>query len=175
MRAIAYNQDGTAVNDFIIEEDKVVECFINVGGICSPGLTAAPAIGVYVAELVSNAMKVKFSLNKDFIEERIGIESFKHASNERKAQLIKENHLYGRIICRCESITEAEIVAAINSPVGACDLDGVKRRTRGGMGRCQGGFCSPRITEIISRERNIPMTSVTKSGGCSYILNSKTR
>ena len=175
VRAIAYNQDGTAVNDFIIEEDKVVERFINVGGICSPGLTAAPAIGVYVAELVSNAMKVKFSLNKDFIEERIGIESFKHASNERKSQLIKENPLYGRIICRCESITEAEIVAAINSPVGACDLDGVKRRTRGGMGRCQGGFCSPRITEIISRERKIPMTSVTKSGGCSYILSSKTR
>ena len=72
-------------------------------------------------------------------------------------------------------ITEAEIVAAIHSPVGARDLDGVKRRTRAGMGRCQSGFCSPRVTEIISRELEIPMTSVTKNGGCSYILNSKIR
>ena len=94
---------------------------------------------------------------------------------QRKAELIEENPLYGRIICRCEMITEAEIVQAINSTVGACDLDGIKRRTRAGMGRCQGGFCSPRVTEIIAREKNIPMTSVTKNGGASYILNSKTR
>lgn len=175
VRALAYNEDGSPVGDFIIEEDKTVARFINVGGICSPGLTAAPAIGVYVADLVSKAMGVKFAPNKDFIDVRKGIESFKHATNERKAQLIEENPLYGRMICRCESITESEIVAAINSPVGARDLDGVKRRTRAGMGRCQSGFCSPRVTEIISRERNIPMTSVTKNGGCSYILNSKTR
>lgn len=98
-----------------------------------------------------------------------------HASPERKEQLIEENELYGRIICRCEMITEGEIVNAIKSPVGARDLDGVKRRTRAGMGRCQSGFCSPRVTEIISRELKIPMTSVTKNGGCSFILNSKTR
>jgi len=175
VRALAYNNDGTPVNDFIIEEDSKVKAFINVGGICSPGLSAAPAIGVYVAKLVEKALGITFQPNKDFISVRKGIESFKQADTERKAQLIEENPLYGRMICRCEMITEAEIVAAINSPVGARDLDGVKRRTRAGMGRCQSGFCSPRVTEIISRERNIPMTSVTKNGGCSYVLNSKTR
>lgn len=175
IRAIAYNEDGTPVNDFIIEEDANAKRFINVAGICSPGLTAAPAIGVYVAELIEKALGGKFAPNKDFISVRKGIESFKNASDERKAQLIEENPLYGRMICRCEMITEAEIVLSIKSPVGAKDLDGVKRRTRAGMGRCQSGFCSPRVTEIISRELDIPMTSVTKNGGCSYILNSKTR
>ena len=174
IRAIAMNEDGSPVNDFIIEEDANAKRFINVAGICSPGLTAAPAIGVYVAELVEKA-GIKLERNKDFIAVRKGIESFKNATKERKEQLIEENPLYGRIICRCEMITEAEIVQAVRSPVGAKDLDGVKRRTRAGMGRCQGGFCSPRVTEIISRERGIPMTSVTKNGGCSYILNSKTR
>lgn len=175
IRAIAYNEDGTPVNDFIIEEDNTAKKFINVAGICSPGLTAAPAIGVYVADLVEKAIGIKFVQNKDFISVRKGIESFKNASDERKAQLIEENPLYGRMICRCEMITEAEIVQAIKSPVGAKDLDGVKRRTRAGMGRCQSGFCSPRVTEIISRELDIPMTSVTKKGGCSYILTSETR
>ena len=175
LRAIAYNPDGSPVNDFIIEEDAKVKGFINVAGICSPGLSAAPAIGKYVAALVEKASDKKFEENKDFIAVRKGIESFKTASDERKAQLIENNPLYGRMICRCESITEAEIVAAIKSPLGARDLDGVKRRTRAGMGRCQSGFCSPRVTEIISRELNIPMTSVTKNGGCSYILNRKTR
>jgi len=174
IRAIAMNEDGSPVNDFIIEEDPGAKRFINVAGICSPGLTAAPAIGVYVTELVEKA-GIKLEKNKDFIAVRKGIESFKNATKERKEQMIEENPLYGRIICRCEMITEAEIVQAVRSPVGAKDLDGVKRRTRAGMGRCQGGFCSPRVTEIISRERGIPMTSVTKNGGCSYILNSKTR
>jgi len=182
IRAIAYNADGTPVNDFIIEEDANKAGFINVAGICSPGLSAAPAIGTYVVGLVEASLKKSGALtdkglvpNKDFVGVRKGIESFKEATAERKAQLIEENPLYGRMICRCEMITEAEIVLAINSPVGARDLDGVKRRTRAGMGRCQSGFCSPRVTEIISREREIPMTSVTKNGGCSYILNSKTR
>ncbi|MCR4580385.1 MAG: FAD-dependent oxidoreductase [Treponema sp.] len=175
MRAIAMNPDGSAIGDFIIEEDEKAKGLINVAGICSPGLSAAPAIGLYVTELVEKFFGEKLTKNPDYIAVRKGIESFKHADDNRRKQLIEENGLYGRIICRCEMITEAEIVAAINSPVGARDLDGVKRRTRAGMGRCQGGFCSPRVTEIISRERNIPMTSVTKNGGCSYILNSKTR
>ena len=175
LRAIPYDEDGKVIKDFIIEEDANAKRFLNVAGICSPGLSAAPAIGVYVAELVQKALGIEFQKNPDFTAIRRGIESFKHASAERKAQLIEENALYGRIICRCEMITEAEIVAAIKSPVGAKDLDGVKRRTRAGMGRCQSGFCSPRVTEILSRELNIPMTSVTKNGGCSYILNSKIR
>ena len=175
VRAIAYNEDNTPVHDFIIEEDSTVSRFINVAGICSPGLSAAPAIGVFVAELAQKALGIKFEPNRDFIGVRKGIESFKDASDERRAQLIEDNPLYGRIICRCEMITEGEIVAAIKSPVGAVDLDGVKRRTRAGMGRCQSGFCSPRVTEILSRELGIPMTDVRKNGGCSYILTGRTR
>ena len=175
VRALAYNEDGTPVNDFIIEEDATVRGFVNVGGICSPGLTAAPAIGIYVAEIIEKIRGSKWEKNPDFVGVRRGIESFKDADDERRAQLIEENPLYGRIICRCEMITEGEIVAAIKSPVGAVDLDGVKRRTRAGMGRCQSGFCSPRVTEILSRELGIPMTDVRKNGGCSYILTGRTR
>ncbi len=179
IRAIAYwpGKDGAEdipVGDFIIEEDEKAKGFINVAGICSPGLTAAPAIGYYVVDLLKKA-GLAMTENKDFIPVHKGIESFRDATPERKAELIEKDPLYGRIICRCEMITEGEIVRAIKCPVGAADLDGVKRRTRAGMGRCQGGFCSPRVTEIISRERNIPMTAVTKNGGCSYILNSKSR
>lgn len=162
------------LEDFIIEEDANVKGFFNVSGICSPGLSAAPAIAEYVAELLGKAgLDVK--KRSDFIEEREGIALFESASREEKLALIKSNPLYGRIICRCEMITEGEIVAAIHSPVGAIDLDGVKRRTRAGMGRCQGGFCSPRVTEIISRELGIPMTNVTKKGGASYVLTGRTR
>ncbi len=178
-RAIAYwlDADGKtekAVNDFFIEEDKDVKRFIHVAGISSPGLASAPAIAEYVVQILKDS-GLKLTPNKDFVPIFKGIPNFKFASDKKKKQLIDGNKLYGRIICRCEMITEAEIVQAIHSNVGAVDLDGVKRRTRTGMGRCQGGFCSPRVTEIISRELNIPMIDVTKKGGCSFILNSKTR
>jgi len=100
---------------------------------------------------------------------------FARASEEEKQKLVRENPLYARIICRCEMVTEAEIIKAIHSPIGAMDLDGVKRRTRAQMGRCQGGFCLPRIAEIISRERAISMTEVSKSGRSSFVLQGKTR
>ncbi len=178
-RAIAYHLDNEgaqtkAVNDFIIEEDSQVKKFIHVAGISSPGLASAPAIAEYVVDLLRNA-GLELIQDKDFIPIFKGIPNFKLANDKKKKQLIEENKLYGRIICRCEMITEAEIVQAIHCNVGAVDLDGVKRRTRTGMGRCQGGFCSPRVTEIISRELNIPMIDVTKKGGCSYILNTNTR
>ncbi len=178
-RAIAYYMDkegkpSIPVNDFIIEEDSKVKRFIHVAGISSPGLASAPAIAEYVVSLLKK-VGLELVSNKDFIPIFKGIPNFKFASDKKKKQLIEENKLYGRIICRCEMITEAEIVQAIHSRVGAVDLDGVKRRTRTGMGRCQGGFCSPRVTEIISRELSIPMIDVTKKGGCSFILNTKTR
>ncbi len=180
VRALAFvssdkaEKERVPVNDFIIEEDAKIKGFITVGGIASPGLTAAPAIALYVCGLLEKA-GLKLTPNQDFVPVRKGIESFARASAARKAELIEENPLYGRIICRCEMITEAEIVQAVHSAVGASDLDGVKRRTRSGMGRCQGGFCSPRVTEIISRELKIPMMEVTKKGGCSYVLYGKTR
>lgn len=179
LRAIAYEADKTtgqlkAINDFIIEEDATVPSFINVAGICSPGLTAAPAIAEEVVSILKKA-GLNAEAKSNFIEERPGIPSFKSSDLKEKEELIKKDKRYGQIICRCEMITEGEIVAAIHSPLGAVDLDGVKRRTRAGMGRCQAGFCSPRVTEILSRELKIPMVSVTKRGGTSYILDSKTR
>ena len=172
IRAIAYEPDGTPVNDFIIEEDKTVRGFVNVAGICSPGLSAAPAIAEYVKDILENA-GLDCTKRPDFIEERTGIPNFSLSDLQTKEKLIKENALFGQVICRCETITEAEIVAAIHSPLGACDTDGVKRRTRAGMGRCQGGFCLPRVAEILSRELNLPMTNVTKNGGSSYLLTSQ--
>ncbi len=178
IRAMAYekNENGELkpVDDFIIEEDKTVKGFINVGGICSPGLTSAPAIAEGVTEILKNA-GLNLERKEIFIEEREGIPSFRRASKEEKAKLIARDSRFGQIICRCEMITEGEIVMSIKRALGAVDLDGVKRRTRAGMGRCQSGFCAPRVTEIISRELGIPMISVTKKGGTSYILDSKTR
>ena len=145
-----------------------------LAGICSPGLTSAPAIGVDVVNILKKS-GLKVESNNKFNGSRKSIPSFKNATVEQKQELIKKDKRYGQIICRCEMITEGEIVAAIKSPLGAVDLDGVKRRTRAGMGRCQAGFCSPRVTEIISRELGIPMVNVTKKGGTSYILEGKTR
>ena len=179
IRAIACETDengnaGESIEDFIIEEDANVKGFINASGICSPGLSAAPATAEYVAELLKSAgLDVK--KRDDFIEERKGITAFHTADIAMRLKLIKEDPLYGQIICRCETVTEAEIVQAIRSPLGALDVDGIKRRTRAGMGRCQSGFCSPRVTEILSREAHIPMTSVTKKGGSSFMLAGKTR
>ena len=179
IRAIACETDengnaGESLEDFIIEEDANVKGFINASGICSPGLSAAPATAEYVAELLKRAgLDVK--KNDNFIEERKGITAFHTADIATRLKLIKEDPLYGQIICRCETVTEAEIVQAIRSPLGALDVDGIKRRTRAGMGRCQSGFCSPRVTEILSREAHIPMTSVTKKGGASFMLAGKTR
>ena len=169
IRAIATDENKKNVNDFIIEEDEKVKGFINVAGICSPGLSAAPAIAEYLAELLEKN-GADFSLKKNFKATRKGIVNFKKAPLEVKNSLIKSDEKYGRIICRCESITEAEVVSAINSPLGACDTDGVKRRCRAGMGRCQGGFCLPRITEILAREKGISMSDVTKCGGSSFLL-----
>ena len=174
IRAIALDEKGNEIKDFIIEEDSAVRGFVNVGGICSPGLTSAPAIALMVRDILEKA-GLKAKEKSGFIEERKGIKSFKDASLEEREAMIKDDSRFARIICRCEMITEGEIVRAIHSPVGARDLDGVKRRCRAGMGRCQGGFCSPRVTEILSRELQIPMVNVTKKGGVSYILNSKTR
>ena len=178
IRAIACEKgkDGEAsiISDFIVEEDRRVPHFVNVAGICSPGLSSAPAIAEDVVRILQ-AAGLDAKKNTGFQERRRGIPSFKEASNEEKARLIAADSRYGQIICRCEMITEGEICAAIHSAIGAVDLDGVKRRTRAGMGRCQAGFCSPRVTEILSRELHIPMINVTKRGGSSFVLCDKTR
>lgn len=108
--------------------------------------------------------------NPDFIATRKGVLAPETLSKEERIALIKENPAYGNIICRCEMITEGEILDAIHRPLGAKSLDGVKRRTRAGMGRCQSGFCSPRTMEILAKELNMDMFDITKSGGNSNII-----
>ncbi len=161
-------------NDFIIEESRRVKGFINVGGICSPGLTAAPAIGEYVKNLLEVA-GLRLVKNESFNPVRKAIPRFREMDYRTRAELIKQNPLYGRIVCRCEMVTEGEIVEAIRRPCGATNLDAVKRRVRAGMGRCQGGFCSPRVVEILARELELPYTEITKKGGNSNLLVGKTR
>lgn len=159
-------------DDFVVGESEV-QGFYNVAGIESPGLSAAPAIAVDVASTVAAKLNLKSKLH--FEAKRKGIPQFSKLSNVEREKLIDQNPLYGKIVCRCEVVTEGEIVDSIRRPVGAKDLDGVKRRTRAGMGRCQAGFCTPRIMEIIARELNCDMSEVTKRGGDSNVVVGKTK
>lgn len=153
--------------DFVIGPSKVDPFFINCAGICSPGLTAAPAFAEYIAEILEKS-GLEMEPKEGFNPRRSRIKRFADMTDEERGKAIAENPLYGRVICRCETITEAEIVESVRR--GARSVDGVKLRCRAGMGRCQGGFCSPRVMEIISREAGMPMEKVTKFGGDSYML-----
>ena len=155
-------------DDFVIGEVEGAPGFIDVAGIESPGLSASPAIGEYVAEMVRELLNLEEK--EDFIPTRKGILDPAALSVEERNALIKENPAYGQIICRCESISEGEILDAIHRPLGARSLDGVKRRVRAGMGRCQGGFCAPRVMEILARELGVSQLEVTKAGPGSALL-----
>lgn len=159
------HEDG---DEFVIGEADGAEGFIDCAGIESPGLTSAPAIG----EMVAGILQEKLHLEKKahFIAERKGILDPDTLTKEERAELIRREPAYGNIICRCEMITEGEIIDAIRRPLGAKSLDGVKRRTRAGMGRCQSGFCAPRTMEILARELGIGMSDITKSGGESKLV-----
>lgn len=159
--------------DFIIGEAEDAENFINAAGIESPGLTSAPAIARMVEGIV--IQKLNPETKKDFNPIRKAIKKFRELTNDEKRELIKENPEYGKIVCRCETVTEGEVLEAIRRPLGARTLDAVKRRTRCGMGRCQSGFCSTRIVDILSRELNEPVTDITKFGGHSNILVEKNK
>ena len=155
-------------HEFHIRELPEAPGFVDCAGIESPGLTSSPAIGCMVADIVAGILKPE--KNPDFVGTRKGIVRPSEMSLEERNELIKKEPAYGNIICRCEMITEGEILDAIRRPLGAKSLDGVKRRTRAGMGRCQAGFCSPRTMEILSRELHIDMSQVTKSGGESRLI-----
>lgn len=160
-------------NDFIIEPSEKNSQFINVAGIESPGLSSAPAIANYVADML---VKMSGAEEKaDFNPVREEPVRFRHMSNEERKALIEKNPAYGRIICRCETITEGEIIDAIKAPAGARDVDGVKRRTRAGMGRCQGGFCGSKVVELLAKELGVEINKITKSGGNSKILYERTK
>ncbi len=156
--------------DFIITSPK--NHFINAAGIESPGLSASPAIAEYIVEILENQGLV-LTQKTNYNPKRLSAHAFRDASIEDKNKMIKQNSAYGRIVCRCEGITEGEILDAIRRNPKPQDLDGVKRRTRAQMGRCQGGFCSPYIIELLAKELDIPYEKVTKFGGNS-IINMKT-
>lgn len=155
-------------HEFIIKELEDAKGFIDCVGIESPGLTSSPAIGKMVADILKE--KLNLEENPNFVGTRKGILDPNTLSLEERNQLIKEQPAYGNIICRCEMITEGEIIDAIRRPLGAKSLDGVKRRTRAGMGRCQAGFCSPKTMEILERELSISMFDITKAGGESNMV-----
>lgn len=158
--------------DFIINSPQ--KGFVNVAAIESPGLSASPAIAEYVIELLEG-QGIKLIKKKNFNPYRKPQHFFREASIEEKNEIIKNEPAYGKIVCRCEGVTEGEILYAIHTNPKATDLDGVKRRTRAQMGRCQGGFCGPQIVEMLAKEMGIPFDKVTKSGGKSYINLGKTK
>lgn len=157
--------------DFVVEESKDCKGLINAIGINSPGLSSAPAIAEMICEIATNILKP--SKNESFKEKRERIKVFNDLSTDEKNELIKENKAYGKIICRCESVTEGEILDSIHRPLGATTIDGVKRRTRLSMGRCQGGFCTSKVIEILARELETDIENITKFGNKSYILDNE--
>jgi glycerol-3-phosphate dehydrogenase len=167
------NRARSEADDFIIGEAIDAKNFINVASIESPGLSSAPSIAVMVVDIVIE--KLAPEKNVKFNPLRKGIRKFREMSNEERKEIIKEIPEYGKVICRCETVTEGEIIDAIRRPLGARTLDGVKKRTRAGMGRCQSGFCSTRVVDILSKELNIPRYDVTKSGGDSILLTGKNK
>lgn len=160
-----------STGDFII---KLREGVVTLGGIESPGLTSAPAIAEYVVGMLKDA-GVELREKENYQPCRRPSHAFNNMTVEEKNRIIEKDPRYGRIVCRCEGITEGEIVEAIHTNPGARDVDGIKRRTRSGMGRCQGGFCSPIVVQIIARELGIPFEEVTKFGKGSIINYGKTK
>jgi len=162
---------NSTINDFIIE--FAAEHFLDLAGIKSPGLSAAPAIAKTAEEmLIENGLEAVEKEN--FIDKRTHI-VFKHLSAPVKNQVIYQNPAYGRVICRCETITEGEIIADLNSPIPPVSLDGIKRRAGSGMGRCQGGFCGPKILEIMAKFKNTDYENILQDNTGSYILTEPTK
>lgn len=157
-------------DDFILGEPADAPLFFNALGVESPGLSAAPALGEFLAQAVAERLGAK--PNPAFIPIRPGIPKFRDMTDAQREAAIARDPDYAKIVCRCELVTEAEIRAAIRRPVGARTVDGVKRRTRAGMGRCQAGFCLPRTLELLAEELAVPELSITKCGGESRYLKS---
>lgn len=163
-----------STGDFIIRMSKKYPHVLHIAGIESPGLASSPAIAEYAVEMLRGA-GLELVEREDFEPHRTGHVNFRTLDDEAREELIKKNPAYGRIICRCESVTEGEILDAIHNPLGATTIDGVKRRTRAGMGRCQGGFCLPKVAEILSRELSVPLDEIRKHDGDSKLLVGRTK
>ncbi len=159
--------------DFIIGPSPVDPKFINLAGIQSPGLSASPAIALEAVECLRKA-GLELCPREDFRDGREHVE-FRRLPRGEQRELIRKNPAYGRIVCRCETITEGEILDALRAPLPPRTIDGVKRRCGSGMGRCQGGFCGPRVHEILAREWNLPAEKIEKDRTGSYILTGETK
>ena len=160
-------------DDFLIEESKEVKGFINFAGIKSPGLSSAVAFGKEAIDILSNA---GLKINKKDKFEYYKLEThFRDLSLEEKENKIKENNLYGQVICRCETVTEAEILNAMHAPIPGTTIDAIKRRCNAGMGRCQGGFCSPKIAKLLMNELHLSFDEIYQDKTGSSILVSKTK
>ena len=160
-----------STGDFVI--NSPTHGFINCAGIESPGLTSAPAIAKYVVEMLKDN-GFEFVENESFVGTRAPMHRFREATIEEKNEIIKSNPDYAHVICRCETVTAGEIIEAIRTNPRPTDIDGIKRRTRASMGRCQGGFCTPYMVEILAKEMGVDVTEITKFGGESYINLSHT-
>ena len=156
-------------DDFILEASKVGPGLVHAGGIESPGLTCCVSIAKYLVDILKQE-GLSLTEKEHWDGTRKDTHAFQSMTDEEKDAYIKRNPAFGKIVCRCEMISEGEILEAIHTNPGAMDVDGVKRRTRSGMGRCQGGFCGPYVMELISRELGIPMEDVTKNGGTSRMV-----
>lgn len=162
------HEDG---GEFVIGEPEDAPGFFDAAGIESPGLSCAPALGLHLAEAI--AKKADAAVKADFVSCRKGILRPERLSFAERKELIAEKPAYGNIICRCEGISEGEILDAIHRPLGAKTLDGVKRRTRAGMGRCQSGFCAPKTMEILSRELSVPLDDICKNNRDSRMITGR--
>ncbi|GHU83383.1 FAD/NAD(P)-binding oxidoreductase [Bacteroidia bacterium] len=157
-------------HDFLIEPSKKAPGLLNMWGIASPGLTSSPPMSMYVAEMLEEMLGEPFESDTEFNPIRKGIKHFAHLSWEQREQLIAQDSRYGRIVCRCESVTEGEIVDALHRTPSVGALDAIKHRTRAGSGRCQGGFCTCRVMEIIHRELGTPIEEICKGHPGSNIV-----
>ncbi|MGN0443727.1 MAG: NAD(P)/FAD-dependent oxidoreductase [Acutalibacteraceae bacterium] len=168
---------STFEEDFIIEYGRNTKNIIHCAGIQSPGLTTAPAVALDVEKMAVDYLKkqMKVERNASFNPVRKGVPALRNMSDEDRDALIKENPDYGVIICRCEEISKGEIIDALKSPISVPTLDGIKRRIRPGMGRCQGGFCSPLVTKIIAEFENKSLSDVRKASDKSVICFGKTK
>lgn len=163
------NPEGLHVDTY---ED--LQGYINLSGVRSTGLTLSVAMGKYVVQQMLN-LGANLTFKKNFIKTRKGVVKFSEQTPEKQDELIKQNPLYGNIVCRCETVTEGEILDAIHRPLGAKSVDAVKRRVRAGMGRCQGGFCGPKVIEILARELGVSPAEINKNNQGSYMVTGKTR
>lgn len=155
-------------DDFVVGPCEGVPGYFEAIGIESPGLSSAPAIGADLSAMIADYMGLP--RKEKTVPYPLPPKPFHDMTDAERAEALEKDPSYGQIICRCETVTEAEIRAAVRRPVGARSVDAVKRRTRAGMGRCQGGFCLPRVAAIIAEETGLPLQAVTKNGGGSYLL-----